>query len=289
MISAAEALYFSDGIQQGIRADGRAYDSIRPLHIERGVVNTAYSSCRVRSKGCDIYVAIKSDIGRPNQTKPDEGIVNVSIEFGCAVLPRNQDFTGRQANIEADAFGELISSHISVLCLSTLDKKQFCIQPSRACWIVSIDVLVERIDGPLLDPISLGIRAALLDLELPVAVLPAESDIRDGDEKESPIPIVELTGELWKTSPQSSSGICVSVGIFCNNTVMMVDLDRVEENLAKSRGNILVSVSVNEKGDCSGIHKFGTGALDPHILREVLLSASNVGKRFVTLLTKLFG
>ena len=288
MISAAEALYFTDGINQGIRADGRSCDSIRPLHIDRGVVNTANGSCRIRSKGCDIYVAIKADIGRPRHATPDEGIINVSVEFGCSVLSRVQDFSGRQANMEADAFSELVSNLISTLCLSTLDKKQFCISPSRACWVVSVDVLVERIDGPLLDPISLGIRAALLDLELPVALLPVDSEVRDGDEKESMIPVVELTGDLWKPSHESSSAICVSVGVFCENTVMMVDLDRIEENLAKTRGNNLVTISVNERGDCCGIHKFGAGSLDPRVLRDVVLAASRVGRRFASLLTTLF-
>ena len=288
MISSSEILYFTGGIKQGIRADGRACDAIRPLKIDLGVIPTANGSCRIQSRGCDIYVAIKCDIGRPSTKNPNEGIVNVAVEFGCSVLPRLQDFTGRQATMEADAFADIVANHISSLCITGLNKQQFCIEPARVCWNVSIDVLVERIDGPLLDPISIGVRAALMDLELPVvAVSPESESARDGGEKEPIIPKVELTGGLWRISPQQSSAICVSIGVYCDSSVIMVDLDRIEENIAKLRDNALVSVAVNEAGECCGIHKFGAGSVDPLVFRDVVSAGLNVGKQVASLLTRL--
>ena len=287
MISSSEVLYFTDGISQGIRADGRSCDAIRPMSVDLGVVASANGSCRVRSRGTDLYIAIKCDIGRPTSSKPREGIVNVSVEFGCSVLPRLQDFTGRQATLEADAFAEIVSSHVVALCLSGLNREQFCIEPGRACWIVSVDVLVEAIDGPILDPISLGVRAAFMDLELPIVAVTPDGETRDGNDKMPVVPRVELTGDVWNPSSSGLPAICVSVGVFCENSVMLVDLDRIEENLAKSKGNNLITISVNESGDCCGIHKFGSGALDPMAFRDVVSSGSVVGKGIATLINSL--
>ena len=286
MLSLSEVTYFTDGIKQGIRADGRSCDAVRPLNLELGVVPTANGSCRVRSPGCDIFVAIKCDISRPSHTKPAEGIVNVSVELGCLVLPRMQDVVGRQAIQEADSYSEVVANHVSTMCLSSLDKTQFCIQPGSACWSVSVDVLVERIDGPLLDPISVGVRGAFMDLELP-AVAVSQKDERDGEEKQSLLPRVDLLGSMWRLRKDQLSAICVSVGIYCSDTVIMVDLDRVEEGIAKLKENSLLTVAVNEFGNCCGLHKFGAGSLDRLILKTIIDAGISVGKEISCMLSRL--
>jgi len=286
MISESEILYLNDGINQGIRADGRTCDAIRPMDVDLGIVPTANGSCRIRSRTTDIYVAIKCDIGKPSVEKPDEGIINVALEFGCSVLPRLQDFTGRQAVLEADAFAEVVADHVESLCLKSLDRKQFCIESGRCCWVASIDILVERIDGCLIDPISIGIRAALMDLELPLVALPPPEDTMDGGET-SMMPKVDLLGGLWKLSSSQMSAVCVSIGVFNNNSVILVDMDRMEEYLAKSRENSLITVSVNDQGDVCGIHKWGIGAIDPFVIRDVVSSGIKVGRDISQLMTKL--
>jgi exosome complex component RRP42 len=246
-----------------------------------GVVPTANGSCRVRSKGCDIFVAIKCDIGIPTVDEPDMGIVNVSVEFGCSVLSRSQDLSGRQTAIETEALAEVVANQVQSMCFQSVDRKQFCIEPKRACWIVSVDILVERIDGPLIDPISIGIRAALLGLELPIVSLPPP----DKEQVET-FPKVDLLGGLWKLSPDNVSAICVSVGVFCDSSITAVDLDRIEELLAKSSNNSLITVAVNDQGKCFGIHKWGTGILDPAVLKTVISSACQVGREVSVIVTK---
>lgn len=284
MISQAEVLYHTDGIKQGIRADGRSADVIRPYSIDMGVVSMANGSCRVRSSGCDLYVAIKSEISRPLFDKPNEGIVEVSVEFACSAMARQSETTLRQATQDSESLAEITASQISQLCLSCLDKEKFCIAPSAVCWKLSIDVLVDRLDGPILDPISTGIRAALMDLQLPVVVVPAD-DERDGDEPAPVIPKVALIGTMWH--PAVTSAICVSVGVFCDNSVIIVDLDRIEETLAKQPKSCLITMAVNDLGECCGIRKYGIGSVDPMILRDVLSAGLNVGQQISTLMTSL--
>jgi exosome complex RNA-binding protein Rrp42 (RNase PH superfamily) len=281
MISPSEVRYITDGIRQGIRSDGRSPDAIRKFDLDMGVIPTANGSCRIRSKGCDIYCGVKCEIGIPSPDRPEQGIVRVMTEFGCTVLPRTQDLTGRQANMEAESFGEQISRQIQSTCLTTLDMNQFCIRKGLACWILSIDVLVERIDGPLIDPISIAVRAALMDLELPVVAVPdVEKSAEDAPDA---LPRVDLLGSLWRVNVNTS--VCISVGVFCDNSMIIVDLDRVEEWLARHPGNCLVSVSVDQEGTCSGIQKQGVGSVDPNILQNVISAALAVGKSVASAMT----
>jgi len=286
MISQSEVSYFVEGILQGVRADGRSCDSMRRMSIELGVVPTANGSCRIQSRACDVIVAIKSEIGRPLTDRPSEGIASVSVEFGCSALPRQSEFAGRQAAAEADSASDVLSRHLTDLCIASMDKTQLCIEPSKACWILSIDVLVERIDGPLVDPISIAIRGALMDLELPI-VTSVNDPGNDREESGTAIPRVELSDALWTISPSNMSAICLSVGIYGNGSIFLIDLDRIEDSIAKFKNNCLLTVSVNDNGECCGIHKFGNGSVNPAVVCEVVEATSIVGKQISELLVKL--
>jgi exosome complex RNA-binding protein Rrp42 (RNase PH superfamily) len=83
------------------------------------------------------------------------------------------------------------------------------------------------------------------------------------------------------------SAICVSIGVFKNSSVILVDMDRIEEYLAKSKDNSLVTVSVNDHGDICGIHKWGIGTIDPFVIRDIVASGIRVGRDISRLLTQL--
>lgn len=286
MLSAAEVVYSIDGIRQGIRSDGRACDVIRPFSIQMGVVSTANGSCRILSSACDIYVAIKCEIVRPRIDKPDEGIVTLAVDFSSSAVVRQQELSMRQASLETESMAEVFANQLSSLCLSSLDKQQFCIKGGDACWKLSVDVLVERLDIPLIDPSSVGIRAAFMDLQLPVVAVPAEDHQVDGDEPESAIPRVDLMGGLWRPRLSECSALCVSVGVFSDNSVMVVDLDSIEEYLARQMSNCLIVIAVDGEGKCSGLHKYGIGAIDPCILRDVVSAGMKVGRQISSTLQK---
>ena len=52
--------------------------------------------------------------------------------------------------------------------LSPINKKQFALVPGKKCWILNIDVFcLELLNSAYIDQISLAIRAAILNLEIP--------------------------------------------------------------------------------------------------------------------------
>jgi exosome complex RNA-binding protein Rrp42 (RNase PH superfamily) len=126
-----------------------------------------------------------------------------------------------------------------------------------------------------------------MDLELPLVAVPPPEEL-DGDSKSSSeIPKVDLLGGLWKLTSDKMSAICVSVGVFNSNSVILVDMDRTEEYLAKSNNNCLITVSVNDRGEICGVHKWGIGTIDPFIIRDVVASGIKVGQDISRLMTQL--
>lgn len=270
MISEKEVLYFMDGFRQGIRSDGRSCDQMRPMKLTVGVVPTANGSCRVQSKACDIFVAIKCEVATPSSASPNEGLINVSVEFGCSVLPRLTDFTGRQAALESDSLSATLASHLQSMCLSGLDKRELCISPGRLCWLLSVDVLIERIDCPFLDPISIGIRGALQDLRIPLLSVPEDSEERK----------FEIIKNNYLNLSKLSN-LIYSVGII-DNEIILIDLNKIEENLSN---NLAVSFS---GGDVAGIHKFKTGSIDPFLISAIIREIEKLNFKISNNLNELF-
>ncbi len=56
--------------------------------------------------------------------------------------------------------------------IAPIDKKKFCLVEGKICWIVNIDVFCLTLLKPVyLDKISLGIRSALINLEIPEVIV----------------------------------------------------------------------------------------------------------------------
>lgn len=59
VISQHEVEYIVEGIQHGVRLDGRGRMDMRPVEVELGVVAQATGSARVRMGSTDVLVGVK--------------------------------------------------------------------------------------------------------------------------------------------------------------------------------------------------------------------------------------
>lgn len=66
-ISDSERLFLEDGVDQGIRNDGRDLTDFRPIVIALDVISTANGSSRVKNDELDIIVAVKVCCSYSNQ------------------------------------------------------------------------------------------------------------------------------------------------------------------------------------------------------------------------------
>eukprot|EP00128_Syssomonas_multiformis_P018211 Colp12_sorted_trinity150504_noHs@17687 len=101
-LSASEASYIINGIEQDIREDGRRRKDYRHFTIETGVVSNTNGSARLRLGSTDILVGVKAEIGEPTIESPHNGRVVVSVDCSATSSP---SFEGRG--------GELLSLELS--------------------------------------------------------------------------------------------------------------------------------------------------------------------------------
>lgn len=73
--------FITDGIDLGVRVDGRQCLDFRPMEIETGIISHTNGSARLKLNGTDILVGIKVELGEPDSNIPDEGRLLVNVQW----------------------------------------------------------------------------------------------------------------------------------------------------------------------------------------------------------------
>jgi len=75
LLAQSEKVFLIEGIQQGIRSDGRANHDCRPFSVHLGTVPEAFASCTIKfgEEDTQIVCAIKAEIMKPLPSEPNEG------------------------------------------------------------------------------------------------------------------------------------------------------------------------------------------------------------------------
>ncbi len=70
-------------VEHSFRMDGRSLLDYRTFTVETGVVQQANGSARVRlgQRGTDVLVGVKVEIGSPDTEFPDQGKLQVHVEW----------------------------------------------------------------------------------------------------------------------------------------------------------------------------------------------------------------
>ena len=63
MASSGEQQYTVQGVQQGLRADGRGREDFRPTSLDVGIIEQATGSARLQIGATDVLVAVKVSTG----------------------------------------------------------------------------------------------------------------------------------------------------------------------------------------------------------------------------------
>lgn len=177
------------------------------------------------------------------------------------------------------------------------------VKEGKYVWRLNIDILVIHCDGNLVDCCSMVILGALKNLKLPrvVAVEHAldgsQESSSSGSGKRAALDELLLDSDVAnsiKIQEEASAWLdaCPIVVTVClmpivveggkdkggkrlnkkNDCVMVVDADRQEEMASSSK----VSVSVDQKGNICGIHKYGTSAASSSVLGGGWYTSGNI-------------
>uniref|UniRef100_A0A914HF18 Ribosomal RNA-processing protein 42 n=1 Tax=Globodera rostochiensis TaxID=31243 RepID=A0A914HF18_GLORO len=173
LISNHEKNFIIDGVQEGVRNDGRSAKDYRPLSLETGVLVGSNGSARLQLGDTDVLVAVKADLTLVERAElVDTQRLRFFVDISANASPK---FSGRGGNDQAEEWAKALASAFGNASPSAIpDMAKLVLAPTQL-WCLYVDVVVLQFDGNAMDAISLGVKAALADTEIcNVVVRPAD-------------------------------------------------------------------------------------------------------------------
>ena len=194
MVSSAEALYIIESCLDDFRIDGRSRSEHRPYSISNRrsssssssrnadgnvidstpslVLSNGSSRIHLPGSSTDVLCSVKADLVRPSPSRPDAGVCELSVDLslwggGCGGPGGGGVGAPRRRRRQREDESELSSLLSRLVLPHAVDYPRLVVWPGRYVWRLSIDVVVLRADGCVLDACSIAIRAALVDARLP--------------------------------------------------------------------------------------------------------------------------
>ena len=290
-ISPTEAHYIIESALHDFRIDGRSRLEHRPYSISTKrsqsphkksthtssslVLSNGSSRIHLPGSATDIICSVKADLVRPSPHKPNEGVVEVSVDSSLSGgLEISSKTSSKRQLRERES---QITSYLQRLIVPhAVNYRELVISPGKYVWRLSVDIVILRCDGCILDACAMAMREGLRGTLLPRVTAVVKSDEKDalnnssGGSGNSDL-IVE--GDIRQALPPPGAEECpliVTVSVlsapqgerirhFC-----IVDARTEEEACASSR----VCVSVDSKGMVCGVHTLGGGGVNEDMDEE---------------------
>jgi len=295
-LSRAERAFARDGIEQSIRADGRARDDYRGIVLELGVLPQASGSARVRLGATDVTCAVSCDIGAPSKANPDHGRLRCSVEVSASAGERQGSASDRETETMGVELGRALergllgasASGLGALSAAAagarrgtarlaehgadaaLDMAQLGIQRGKSCWLLQCDALVSHADGGVLDALGIATRAALAHCRIPKVTVAFGPDPNDPAE-------LELDDDPSAMTALDVSNVPLIVSVTEVGRRVILDASGAEEAVAGAT----LHVAVDAAGRVRGASMGGRGAVDVARAREMTAVAREAGKRLI--------
>lgn len=264
LLSKAEKTFIIHGVQDNVRADGRKCEDYRRMELETKLVSNAAGSARLRLANTDILVGVKAEIGEPKPGRPDEGFIEFFVDCSANAAP---EFEGRGGEDLATVISATLSraySHPRCLDLTTLG-----IIKGQKCWVIYIDILILECGGNLLDAVSIAVKAALYNTEVPtLRVTSNEQGGADIDVSDDVFDCHRLNASLMPCI------VTISKIGFCH----VVDATMEEETCTLAR----LQLGVTSDGTITVMKKDGAGSLDPDSITDMIETGRHVGQSLNT-------
>jgi len=232
-------------LARGSRADGRAFDQIRPLNIETNYADAAEGSARVHLGNTDVLVGIKMMVGEPFSDTPDTGVLSTNAEL---IPMASELFEAGPPSPTAIEVARVVDRGIREG--HAVDMHKLCIEPAKEVWVMFVDIHVLDYDGNLFDAANIGAMAALKS-----AVVPAKAA---GKGEDFPMPV--------QHEPISVTAVKIGKDI-------LIDPTHDEQRVADAR----LTVATIETGNVCAMQKGGAGALSLDEVFRIVDSSRKIG------------
>ena len=281
-LSKEEKAFCAEGIEEGVRCDGRDRLSTRHIQLQvffvvccgallcflsnriaqLGVLAQASGSAMLKCGGTRVLVGVKAELMNVDPLFPNSGKVEVSCNTQSPLFDRNGD----------DISTELCSSMNKLLSdgISTKFYESLCVSSGQQCWNLYADASVLDLDGNLLDCLSMAVFAALANTAIPkIKILEGnEIELLDGPEDCTPMDVREVPVFVTLSQVQKR---------------FIVDATAAEECCSDT----MLCVGVNAAGNICGSHKRQGRGLHPSQLGQMLRACQQLGQQRIQKLSAL--
>lgn len=235
--------YISKLLAKGQRVDGRKFDEMRPLTIEKNFIGSAEGSARVRLGNTEVVVGVKLIAGAPFPDTPNTGVLTTNAEL----IPMASDtFESGPPDQESIEVARVVDRGIREG--HAVDMTKLCMVPGKEVWIMFVDVHVLDYDGNLFDAANIGANAAFSG-----TIVPAK---RAGKGEDYPLPVLH--------KPISVTAVKIDGKI-------LVDPTHDEERVANAR----LTATTIETGNLCAMQK----GLDGAFTMEEVLKVVEISRR----------
>ncbi|CAG9841138.1 unnamed protein product [Diabrotica balteata] len=256
----AEKTFVLHGVEENFRVDGREREDYRPMELETDIISHAFGSARLRLANTDVLVAVKIEVDVPFPETPNLGKLEFFVDCSANATP---DFEGRGGEDLAIAISNTLSSAYSSPL--AFDLRKLCILNGRKCWKIYVDILILECGGNLFDAVSLAVKAALWNTQVPLV----KNVNIDGNNVE-----INVSDELYDCKRLEVQNAPIMVTVCKIGEKCIVDPNAAEEQC--SVGSVVVAVSGDK---FSTVYQTGTGSLHPSTLIESLQLGLSVAQR----------
>ncbi|CDJ57494.1 exosome complex exonuclease, putative [Eimeria maxima] len=169
-ISRAETTFIRDGAACGVRADGRGRAELRPRVLAVDLLPFSCSSAAIQTEENTVIATVDADLILPGGGGTNEPY---TVSVGCGAAEQElAEVTGG----DGGSLSSLLQAMLEQLLLPHL--KPLKDTDGGLDWRISIDVIVLKAGGCLLDAVSMAIWGALKSLKLP-SVFVEEAEEKD--------------------------------------------------------------------------------------------------------------
>ncbi|XP_063221500.1 exosome complex component RRP42 isoform X2 [Bacillus rossius redtenbacheri] len=231
----------------------------RPIELETDVVPHASGSACLRLANTHVLVGVKTEIDVPFPERPDEGKLEFFIDCSANATPAFEGRGGEELAVE-------ISNSLARAYQSpqSFNLKALNIMPGQQCWKLYVDILILECGGNLFDAISLAVKAALHNTQIPQV----KAVSVDGGQLE--LNLSDDPFDCWRLDLSQAPVLMTlcKVGEHC-----ILDPTGEEETCCAASA----VVAVTPQARVTSVFKTGVGSFNPQTLAESLKLGHEVG------------
>ncbi len=229
-------------ISGGKRLDGRGLTDYRKVQLEKGIIERAEGSARVRLGKTEVMVGVKIEVGEPFSDTPNQGVLTVNAELVPLASPTFEAGPPGEDSIE---LARVVDRGIRES--EAIDMEKMCIVPGKKVLVVFVDVYVLNHDGNLIDASAMAALAALLTAKV------FNYEVKDGEVKIKP---------GYTQLPVSNYPVAVTLAKIQDQLVADPSLE--EEEVMDAR----LTVTLEKDGKVCALQKGGSGVFTTEEILE---------------------